>query len=39
MRVQGKGLIDRDVPVSFTFDGIGYDGFQGDTLASALVGQ
>ncbi|HCE70141.1 MAG TPA: hypothetical protein DET67_02420, partial [Ruegeria sp.] len=37
MRVQGKGLIDRDRPVSFTFDGVGYSGYQGDTLASALL--
>ena len=37
MRVQGKGLIDRNQPVSFRFDGRGYMGFQGDTLASALL--
>ena len=37
MRVQGKGLIDRSAPVSFRFDGISYQGFQGDTLASALL--
>jgi methylglutamate dehydrogenase subunit C len=37
MRVAGKGLIDRSAPVSFTFDGIGYSGFEGDTLASALL--
>jgi methylglutamate dehydrogenase subunit C len=37
MRVQGKGLIDRDAPVSFRFDGRDYMGFKGDTLASALL--
>ncbi|MBV1927472.1 MAG: sarcosine oxidase subunit alpha family protein, partial [Rhodobacteraceae bacterium] len=37
MRVAGKGLIDRSAPVSFRFDGIGYSGFEGDTLASALL--
>ncbi len=37
MRIAGKGLIDRSAPVSFAFDGIGYSGFEGDTLASALL--
>ncbi|MGV6811085.1 MAG: sarcosine oxidase subunit alpha family protein [Brevirhabdus sp.] len=37
MRVDGKGLIDRDTPVEFTFDGKSYLGVQGDTLASALL--
>jgi sarcosine oxidase subunit alpha len=37
MRIDGKGLIDRSAPVRFTFDGIGYSGFEGDTLASALL--
>ncbi len=37
MRVVGKGLIDRDQPVSFSFDGKRYQGFHGDTLASALL--
>ncbi len=37
MRVGGKGLIDRTDPVSFVFDGVTYSGFQGDTLASALL--
>lgn len=31
------GLIERDHPISFTFDGQSYTGFQGDTLASALM--
>ncbi|WP_299625091.1 sarcosine oxidase subunit alpha family protein [uncultured Tateyamaria sp.] len=37
MRVDGKGLVDRTRPVSFTFDGNTYRGFSGDTLASALL--
>jgi sarcosine oxidase subunit alpha len=37
MRVDGKGLIDRSKPVSFSFDGKTYSGFAGDTLASALL--
>ncbi len=30
-------LIDRDTPVSFTFEGRTYEGFAGDTIASALA--
>ena len=37
MRVDGKGIVDKSVPVSFTFDGTTYRGFAGDTLASALL--
>ena len=37
MRIEGRGLIDRDVRIRFQFDGKGYAGFQGDTLASALL--
>ncbi|RUS60896.1 sarcosine oxidase subunit alpha family protein [Pseudorhodobacter sp. E13] len=37
MRIEGKGLIDRAVPVRFRFDGVDYQGFKGDTLASALL--
>ncbi len=37
MRVDGKGLIDRSQPVSFTFDGVPIRGFAGDTVASALL--
>ena len=37
MRIAGKGLIDRDRPVTFRFDGRQYTGFEGDTLASALL--
>ena len=37
-RIPGKGLLlDRTRPVHFTFDGRGYEGFAGDTLASALL--
>ncbi|HET7235664.1 MAG TPA: 2Fe-2S iron-sulfur cluster-binding protein, partial [Actinomycetota bacterium] len=32
----GGTWIDRSRPVGFTFDGVGYQGFAGDTLASAL---
>jgi len=31
------GLIDRDQPLNFIFDGRQYSGFKGDTLASALL--
>jgi sarcosine oxidase subunit alpha len=37
MRVAGKGLLDREQRVRFTFDGVGYDGCVGDTVASALL--
>ncbi|MBI1170618.1 sarcosine oxidase subunit alpha family protein [bacterium] len=37
MRLPRKGLIDRTKPISFRFDGASYAGFQGDTLASALL--
>lgn len=37
MRIAGKGLIDRARPVTFRFDGASYDGFEGDTVASALL--
>ena len=37
MRLPEKGLIDRTKPVSFTFDGVSYRGFAGDSLASALL--
>ena len=32
-----RGRIDRSRPLRFTFDGRGYQGFAGDTLASALL--
>ncbi len=37
MRVAGKGLIDRTQEVKFRFDDTLYRGFEGDTLASALL--
>ncbi len=36
-RLLKGGLIDRDSPLAFIFDGKSYRGFEGDTLASALV--
>jgi len=36
-RLLAGGLVDRDRPLKFTFDGRPYAGFAGDTLASALV--
>src|SRR5690606_32908143 len=36
-RLERGGLIDRDAPVPFTFDGREYSGFRGDSLASALL--
>jgi heterotetrameric sarcosine oxidase alpha subunit len=36
-RLSSGGLIDRARPLGFTFDGKGYSGFAGDTLASALL--
>jgi sarcosine oxidase subunit alpha len=37
MRLASGGRIDRTQPVSFTLDGVGYQGFRGDTLASAML--
>jgi len=37
MRVEGRGLIDRTVPVGFRFDGREVTGYRGDTIASALM--
>ncbi len=36
-RVAGLGLPDRLRPLAFTFDGVAYQGYAGDTLASALI--
>ncbi|MDQ0419455.1 sarcosine oxidase subunit alpha [Peteryoungia aggregata LMG 23059] len=36
-RLAGGGLINRQMPQSFTFDGRAMTGFAGDTLASALL--
>ncbi|RFB78790.1 sarcosine oxidase subunit alpha family protein [Methylovirgula sp. 4M-Z18] len=37
LRTASGGRIDRAKPISFTFDGQSYQGFKGDTLASALL--
>ncbi len=37
MRIAGKGIIDRGRTVGFRFDGREHTGFEGDTLASALL--
>ncbi len=34
----GGRFIDRNAPVTFTFNGTSFSGFKGDTLASALLG-
>lgn len=37
-RLPGGGTwIDRSQPIGFRFDGVEYEGFEGDTLASALL--
>ena len=36
-RLPDGGLIDRNRPLSFSFDGRAYRGYHGDTLASALL--
>ena len=36
-RLAAGGRIDREKPMRFLFDGHAYDGFAGDTLASALL--
>jgi sarcosine oxidase subunit alpha len=36
-RLDKLGLIDRSAPLTFTFEGRQYQGFAGDTLASALL--
>ena len=36
-RLATGGRIDRSKPVKFTWDGQEFQGFQGDTLASALM--
>jgi NADPH-dependent 2,4-dienoyl-CoA reductase/sulfur reductase-like enzyme len=37
-RTDAGGRIDRSRPIRFTFDGKAFEGFAGDTLASALIG-
>lgn len=36
-RLDKGGRIDRSRPLRFTFNGVGYQGFAGDTLAAALL--
>ena len=36
-RLETGGIVDRDRPISFTFDGRKVQGFAGDTIASALL--
>ena len=36
-RLSNGGFIERDQPISFQFNGQSYTGYQGDTLASALL--
>ena len=36
-RIAGRGRVNRERPVTFTFDGRQFTGFEGDTLASALL--
>jgi sarcosine oxidase subunit alpha len=37
LRLKAGGRIDRSRPLRFVFDGKGYTGYAGDTLASALI--
>ena len=37
MRVDGKGLINREIPLNFKYNNQMFSGFLGDTLASALL--
>ena len=36
-RLDNVGLINRDKKISFKFNGVTYFGYEGDTLASALL--
>lgn len=36
-RLPDRGRIRRDQPLRFRFDGVAYEGYRGDTLASALL--
>ncbi|MEM7429785.1 MAG: sarcosine oxidase subunit alpha family protein [Pseudomonadota bacterium] len=36
-RLSKGGRVDRSTPLRFSFDGKSYEGYQGDTLASALL--
>jgi sarcosine oxidase subunit alpha len=37
MRIPGRGRVAQGRPVRFTFDGVPYEGLEGDTVASALL--
>src|SRR5688572_29723457 len=37
LRLPDGGLIDRTQPLAFEYDGVRYQGYAGDTLASALL--
>ena len=36
-RLENIGLINREKKLSFKFNGVTYNGYEGDTLASALI--
>jgi sarcosine oxidase subunit alpha len=36
-RLPSGGRVNRAAPVTFRFDGASFEGFEGDTLASALL--
>ena len=36
-RLENVGLINRNIKLSFKFNGKTYYGYEGDTLASALI--
>ena len=36
-RIENGGLINREKKISFKFNGKSYSGYEGDTLASALL--
>ena len=36
-RLANGGVVDREQPLRFKFDGVGHEGYAGDTLASALL--
>ena len=36
-RLAAGGLIERGTPLTFSFNGVAYEGYGGDTLASALI--
>jgi sarcosine oxidase subunit alpha len=36
-RLPAGGIVDRTQPLAFEYDGVAYQGYAGDTLASALL--